>query len=110
MAFGFNNNRITERSPFSYTNTATSILPYIKQIPQDPELAAMYGYVKNEKGEFISPTEEKKMSPKEQEDLEKERQRVENIPDNQLTVDELKLKHGLLTKLDTEGGIPPVHC
>jgi hypothetical protein len=59
MAFGFNNNNLKERSPFSYTNTTTGMLPYIKQVPQDPELAAMYGCIRNDKGEFVLPPTDK---------------------------------------------------
>jgi hypothetical protein len=60
MAFGFNNNKLKERSPFSYINTTTGMLPYIKQVPQDPELAAMCGCIKNDKEEFVQPTEEER--------------------------------------------------
>ncbi|MBT4277161.1 hypothetical protein HOD96_00215 [Candidatus Falkowbacteria bacterium] len=60
MGFGFDNKKLKEKSPFSHTNTDTGALPCTRQIPQDPELAAMYGYIKNEKGEFVSPTEKEK--------------------------------------------------
>ena len=59
MSFGFENNELKERSPFSYINVTTGSLPYTPQIPQDPELAAMCGYTRNDKGEFVLPPTDK---------------------------------------------------
>jgi hypothetical protein len=46
----------------------------------------------------------------EDEKTREELKRLQSVPDNELTEDEFKFKHGLLTELEIKGGIPPAHC
>ncbi|MBT4277160.1 hypothetical protein HOD96_00210 [Candidatus Falkowbacteria bacterium] len=43
------------------------------------------------------------------EKLEKEAKKLQKKSDEQLSEEEFKLKHGLLTEADLNGGIPPCH-